>query len=892
MTSRTREYSPGKRGETVLGLASVGAVTLLASMLVPVPASAAPPPDKARIFHVAPQGRDAGSCDVRRPCSLDRAQKVVRAENAKGKGDVTVELADGVYRVSDPLEFRAQDGGRDGHTVSWRAAPRAEPVISGASPVTGWTIHDADANVYMADTPTGVDSRQLYVNGVIAPRAAMRLPNDDVTVTPTGLEIENPDLASLADLPDQQRIEFRSLGDFTDRYSPVESISPTLITMAQPAWDNNTWGWDTVQRSFLAGPTWYLENSRSFLDDAGEWYLDPTAGKVYYKPADGVDPNRLDVELPRLETLVSVGGTYDKPVSGLSFSGIEFTGTSWLEPSTSGYANQQNGFYIKGDLAYRPDDAFTSCSRGCEMFERARYDTWYQEPAAVQVSAASDISFSRNTFRNLGSTALGIGNDVNATLTGVGLGASDIKVVGNVFTEDAGHGVAVGGVLEDAHHPSDVRMTNKDIFIRDNTVNRVSVDYKDNGGILSTYATNVQIVHNEVANVPYDGIDTGYGWGTNDAGGSDDYLDRGYYNWHPRYTTPTTLKDNLVSGNLVHHTKAQFADGGSVYNLSASPGTVVERNYLYNISGVALYLDEGTRYTTYRQNVLQGAGVWTFTNAYSMRNNTSDNLLQGNWYNSGATQTPNAEAHRNRLIDNVRVNGTAWPDGAREVICSSGVAPEYRTRLNANLFGFTACPRDSRVAPHLKVTAASAASSYFGQSHEDLGIAAAGSDVWGAGGQRDDEFGAIYRRGAVRPGTKVSAQVNSLNDSDGWAKSGVMVRNDMTKPGASPGYGIVAVTGRNGVVFQWDGDGDGHVDRSAGANVNTFRPLWVALTRTGDRYAASYSYDGVNYVTFGPSVTLPGATAKQDGGIFSTSHNRTQSAINVFSSLAVDAAST
>ena len=141
------------------------------------------------------------------------------------------------------------------------------------------------------------------------------------------------------------------------------------------------------------------------------------------------------------------------------------------------------------------------------------------------------------------------------------------------------------------------------------------MDYKDNSGILSTYVTNAQILHNEVSNVPYDGIDTGYGWGINDAGGSNDYVDRGYYNWNPLYTTPTTLKDNRVEGNLVHNTKARFADGGSIYNLSASPGTVVDKNYLFNISGVGLYLDEGSRSMTYENNVVQGGGAWVFTNA-------------------------------------------------------------------------------------------------------------------------------------------------------------------------------------------------------------------------------------------------------------------------------------
>lgn len=672
--------------------AALGVATALATASVAVvPQAASAAPGHERTYYAAPDGRDVGRCQVVHPCSIEQAQRVVRQEARKGR-DVTVLLADGTYRVDEPLEFRAQDGGRDGHTVRWAAAPGAQPVISGAVPVSGWSVYDADAGVYVADTPRGLDSRQLYVDGVIAQRAALPLATSDVTPTPDGLTIDNPDLGYLADLPDQGRLEFQSLGDFTDRYSPVESVDGSTITMAQPAWDNNTWGWDTVQNSFLAGPTWYLENSLAFLDEAGEWYLDPAAGKVYYKPADGVDPDDLAVELPRLESLVSVGGTYDDPVTGLVFDGIEFTGTSWLGPSRDGYAIQQNGAYIKDEYDYRPDDAFESCSRGCEMFERARFDTWYQEPAAVQVSAARDVTFTHNRFTGLGQTALGIGNDANAHLSGVGLGASGIDVLANVFHEVGGHGVAVGGVRADAHHPSDPRMTNEHIRIEDNTINRVAVEYKDNSGILSTYATDVRIVHNEVAHVAYDGIDTGYGWGTQDAGGSAEYVRRGYYDWHPLHTTPTTLKDNLVAGNLVHHTKTRFADGGSLYNLSASPGTVVERNYLFNVSGVGLYLDEGTRYTTYRQNVLEGTNPWVFTNAYSEGNNTSDNMIRENWYNSGGAQIPNAEERNNQVIDNVSVTGTDWPEGAIEVMCAAGVAPEYRTPLNANHSAFPQCP--------------------------------------------------------------------------------------------------------------------------------------------------------------------------------------------------------
>ncbi|MFC4630991.1 right-handed parallel beta-helix repeat-containing protein [Promicromonospora alba] len=643
-------------------------------------------PQKDTVYYASPDGRDHGQCQEQHPCSLEHVQGVVRHAAAKGKGDVTVVLADGTYRIDRPLEFRAQDGGRNGYTVRWTAAEGAHPEISGSTQLSGWQTYDDAANIYVADTPSGFETRQLYVDGVAAPRAATSLALTDLTLTPTGMTINNPDLAYLADLPDQDRIEFESLGDFTDRYSPVQSIEGSTITMAQPAWDNNTWGWDTVQYSLLAESKWFLANSLSFLDQAGEWYIDPDAGKLYYKPADGVNPQDLDIELPRVETLISVGGTYDVPVSNLEFSGLTFTGTSWLGPSSNeGYVSQQNGGYLKGEYDYRPADSFTSCSRGCEAYERTR-NTWFQEPSAVQVSAADHITFERNTFRNLGSSGLGIGNDDNATLTGIGLGASNIDVNGNVFTHVGGHALFVGGLRADAHHPSDPRMTNQDIRIANNTISHVAVEYQDNSGILSTYVTRAQIVHNEVANLPY-AIDTGFGWGINDAGGSQEYVRRGYYKHNPLYQTPTTLKDNLIAGNLVRDIKPDFADSGNIYNLSASPGTVIEDNYMYNVSGVGIYLDEGSRYILSRHNVLSGSNPWVFTNAYSAGNGTNDNTLQENWYNSGGAQIPNAEERNNRLIDNVRVSGNNWPSAAWEVICAAGVAPEYRTELNANLGG-------------------------------------------------------------------------------------------------------------------------------------------------------------------------------------------------------------
>ncbi|MFD8421704.1 hypothetical protein [Streptomyces sp. NPDC059466] len=85
-------------------------------------------------------------------------------------------------------------------------------------------------------------------------------------------------------------------------------------------------------------------------------------------------------------------------------------------------------------------------------------------------------------------------------------------------------------------------------------------------------------------------------------------------------------------------------------------------------------------------------------------------------------------------------------------------------------------------------------------------------------------------------------------------------------------------------MFDWDADGDGYLDTDARASVDNYRPIWVELTRSGTSLSASYSYDGANCVPVGRSVALTSVAAKQDAGIFSTSHDAAQSAIKQFDS--------
>ena len=134
-----------------------------------------------------PGGGPPSSPGVIRAPSVYAAQTLAAALAAHG--NVTVELETGTYRLPRPLTFTARDAGRNGHTITWEAAPGAHPVLSGARQVTAWKPYDTTKNIWVADVGKGTNSRQLYVSGKEAPNAAIALPRSDVTFTATGLTI-------------------------------------------------------------------------------------------------------------------------------------------------------------------------------------------------------------------------------------------------------------------------------------------------------------------------------------------------------------------------------------------------------------------------------------------------------------------------------------------------------------------------------------------------------------------------------------------------------------------------------------------------------------------------------------------------------------------------------
>ncbi|QQQ73964.1 RICIN domain-containing protein [Saccharothrix sp. 6-C] len=646
-----------------VGVAAAVTTAAIAAVVLAPTASAA-----TTTLYASPSGSGT-SCSATQPCSLPGAQAAVRSRTGGMSGDIVVQLADGVYRLSEPLRLTAADSGTNGYRVQWQAAPSARPVISGARAVTGWSVVDAGRNIWRATVPAGTDSRQLYVNGAIATRARTQVNRADFTFTSTGMRFSNTALNYLNSVGNQNRVEVESVNSFTDRYSPVQSISGNFLTMQQPAWNNNTFGYDTLTQPHRAGP-FYLANAYEFLDTPGEWYLNPGTGALSYIPLAGQNMSTVGVELPVLQSLVDVGGTYDAPAHHISFTGITFTGTSWLGPSSNqGYADQQTGSYLAGNWNW-PGDRLTSCQNGCTQFEAAR-PHWNQMPAAVQVSAANNITFSESQFVNLGQTAIGIGNDANAHAGGVGLGASNITITRSEIARSSAGGIVVGGVRADAHHPSDQRMVNRDITVSYNRIHDLGVEYRGNVSVLNTYVTNATVAHNEVYNMPYSGMSIGYGWGANDTGGNTNYANRGLYNYQPRYTTPTTASNNRLINNYVHDVMQQMNDGGCIYTLSWNPGASISGNHCQRTNGYfGVYFDEGSKYYSVTGNVFNNTGTWATAN-YWGGENMGNWTVTNNWSTNSSTNVTNGD-RGNVVSGNAVVTNGNWPAGAQAVMANAG----------------------------------------------------------------------------------------------------------------------------------------------------------------------------------------------------------------------------
>jgi regulation of enolase protein 1 (concanavalin A-like superfamily) len=153
----------------------------------------------------------------------------------------------------------------------------------------------------------------------------------------------------------------------------------------------------------------------------------------------------------------------------------------------------------------------------------------------------------------------------------------------------------------------------------------------------------------------------------------------------------------------------------------------------------------------------------------------------------------------------------------------------------------------------------------------DSGIFLQDSGIWTVSGNGADIAGTADQFHFVAqyfPGDgSLTARVLSLQNTDPWAKAGVMFR-DSTNPSAV--FADVMATPGNGVIFQWRDTPGGPTDKSQVTGLHA--PVWVQVVRAGNAFSGYYSTDGNTWVQIGSTHTVVMSPAAR-AGLAVCSHN-------------------
>ena len=381
------------------GLMSLAIIGLLGFQL---------PVNEVKRLYVALNGRDSNNGSIHQPfATLEAAQKaVIAAKKNAAITSVEVVISGGVYYLTHTIEFAPEDSGSKAVPVIWKAAVGEKVVLSGGRRIAGnwqmgvngiWYIDVPGAKGWKRDinesekyskSPTSPwNFRELFVNGKRAIRA--RFPNANQ---------KNPFLYAVSSTTNQLQIDEgiikKSWGEETDAQI---NIVPRWRFFNQ--W-NDVVGVDLEKSSIVLGPreqlgeidkgSWFwIEGVKEELDMPGEWYLDHLAGRLYYKPLKGENPNNSEIIAPYLNRLFYLKGDVEKGsyVKDISFQGFDFQHTSF----TLGQIEAR----VHTDCAVMFENAQNCSISDCHFDNIGGYAFW------LHLDSRNNI-FDNNTVRNSG----------------------------------------------------------------------------------------------------------------------------------------------------------------------------------------------------------------------------------------------------------------------------------------------------------------------------------------------------------------------------------------------------------------------------------------------------------------------------------------------------------
>ncbi len=543
--------------------------------------------------------------------SLQHAVEMIEKLNINE--DINVYLREGNHYLTSTVELNADNTLSDGKKLTFTSYPGERATIHGGKTITGWKDNGDGkyyADVELSDfrelyvngelatrartenTYQGLawyNTSGKYFNDAshypdyegspveVAPDALHRhnMENKGGTTANTygfrgGLAVpDSGELSNIAKWGNQEDIE---IIDNNKTYKHLRIMATDVITKKTPdviGRDNSTTSLSgdvpilvfNAESSYAATDNmpnypwcydspFYMENAYELLDNAGEWYYDNDADRLYYMPEAGVDMDTAVIEVPQVEKLITITGTTSQKVSNVIFKDLDIGYSTWRSVNEIGaYAAMQ-----AGQTLVHEQDSYAG---------------------AIVLNYTDSIDFIGCNIKNIGSAGIVLKE-----------GAIHTDITDNEIYNIGASSVVIGTTSHNEIDADGEELCTDTNILR-NHIHNVANQYTSNTGIWGVYTARLNISNNEIHDMPYTGVSVGWGWNS--------------------YSGSTTCRENTISYNYIYDVMlTQCYDGAPVYTLGNQPGTKIHHNYLYinNPLGHGIYLDEGSNYIEVTENVV------------------------------------------------------------------------------------------------------------------------------------------------------------------------------------------------------------------------------------------------------------------------------------------------
>jgi len=506
------------------------------------------------VITVAPAGRDNNPGTEQAPFrTLQRARDEVRqlkAQSGLPAGGVRILLRTGIHRLEEPLTLTPEDSGTAESPVVWTAYPGETPVVSGGRVIRGLK-RNADG-AWSTLVPEARDRGWVFRQLFVNGRRYIyaRSPNRGQFLAVSGV----PE----ADGKSMSRSRFVFERNDLQAWPDLADVELRLYF----SWNTGTFPLKSID----------LETHIAELGGPAVWAIP--------KPGMSVCPYLVQNHPGACDA----AGEWQLDRSSGELRIIPFAdedlGTAQVvapvaERLVLAEGKPESGSYVE-------HVRFESLS-----FQHA---AWRLPPEGFSTPQAANTLGAALEFHGTRNCALSRCEVTHVGRYGIWFGAD---CSGNTVERCHVHDLGGGGVrIGTTDRPT--------VYERLAHHNRVDNCFIHNGGhihpgatgLFMGYGRNSTFSHNEISDLRYTGISLGWTWGIYRSG----------------------TRENIVEYNHVHHVMRVLDDGGGIYSLGLTPGSVIRNNLVHHIGtppdgvGHGIYLDGGSSGVLCENNVCHDCG--------------------------------------------------------------------------------------------------------------------------------------------------------------------------------------------------------------------------------------------------------------------------------------------